>query len=75
MELKIGGIYKHFKGGTVNVLFVAKHSDNNEDLVIYQGLENNQYYARPIKSFLEQVTNEQGKVVPRFEFVSQDKNI
>ncbi len=68
------GIYKHFKGGSINVLFIAKHSDNKENLVIYQGLENKQYYARPLSSFLEQVTNEQGKVVPRFEFVSTNKN-
>jgi len=45
------GVYQHFKGGHVNVLLTAEHTEVDEVLVVYQGLNNGKYYARPIESF------------------------
>ena len=71
MNIK-SGVYKHFKGGYVSVLFVAKHSDRDEQLVVYQGLNNGKYYARPVTSFLDIVENADGEKVGRFAFADSD---
>jgi hypothetical protein len=34
-EVVIGGTYQHYKGKYYKVLGIAKHSETNEDLVIY----------------------------------------
>ncbi|MBP3581673.1 MAG: DUF1653 domain-containing protein [Clostridia bacterium] len=66
------GIYKHFKGKFVYVHFVAKHSDREESLVIYKGLNDGGYFARPVESFLEMVENKEGVVVPRFSKATEE---
>lgn len=66
------GIYKHFKGKFVYVHFVAKHSDREESLVIYKGLNDGGYFARPVESFLEMVENKEGVVVPRFSIATEE---
>jgi len=66
------GLYRHFKGGYVLVLFTAKHSDREEVEVVYKGLNNGKFYARPIESFCEIVTNEEGEKVSRFTIVKKE---
>ena len=73
MDNVTSGIYKHFKGGYVLVLFTAKHSDRDEVEVVYKGLNNGKFYARPLTYFLETVTNESGEVVPRFTIAPLDE--
>ena len=73
MDTVKSGIYKHFKGGFVLVLFVAKHSDRDEMEVVYVGLNNGKYYARPIESFNEQVQDENGNLVSRFCLAELDE--
>ena len=34
------GIYKHFKGNLYEVLFIAKNSETEEDMVVYKSLRN-----------------------------------
>ena len=68
-ELKIGGIYQHYKGNLYKVLMVAKHSETEEELVIYEALyENGGIWARPKTMFLEQVIIN-GKFLERFSLV------
>ena len=68
-ELKIGGIYRHYKGNLYKVLTVAKHSETEEELVVYEALyENGRIWARPKKMFLEQVTVN-GKLLNRFSLI------
>ena len=71
MEILTGKVYKHFKGGYVLVLGIAKHSDREENLVIYKGLGNGKLYARPIESFCEMVTDSEGNSVPRLCLASE----
>ena len=58
-ELKINGIYKHFKGDYYIVLDVAEHTETGEKLVIYRALYgDNKLYARPYDMFLSKVDRE-----------------
>ncbi len=63
------GKYRHYKGGFYWVVDVARHSETNEELVIYRCSDNLSLYARPKKMFLEDIVIE-GKSVPRFKFIS-----
>lgn len=72
MDSKKKGIYKHFKGGEVEVLFTATHSETLEEYVVYKTLYKTRtkksIWIRPLKMFLEEV-EVNGKKVPRFKFV------
>ncbi len=58
-EIKINGIYKHFKGDKYLVLDVAKHSETKEDYVIYRALYGeNLLWVRPLSMFLSGVDHE-----------------
>ncbi len=68
------GIYQHFKGMRYKVHGLVKHSETLEDLVLYEALYENslgKMWVRPKEMFLEEV-EVGGKMVPRFEFVSED---
>ena len=56
MEVKVKGIYKHFKGDMYIVEDIAEHSETGEQLVLYRGLYGTSHlYARPYDMFLEKV--------------------
>ena len=58
-EIKINGIYKHFKGDRYLVLDVAKNSETEEDYVIYRALYGeNLLWVRPLSMFLSEVDHE-----------------
>lgn len=69
------GIYKHSKKGTeYKVHFVAKHSENLEDMVVYEALYNNEmskYWVRPASMF-EDIVEVKGEKVPRFVFIKEN---
>lgn len=55
-EIKIKGIYKHYKGDFYIVEDIAYHSETEEKLVIYRALYgDNILWARPYHMFLEEV--------------------
>lgn len=45
-----GSIWQHFKGDTMKVIKIVKHSESLEDMVLYEHY--NQLWIRPITSFL-----------------------
>lgn len=69
-KLKVGGVYRHYKGTKVKVLGEALHSETMEPMVIYIHLEDGIMWVRPKKMFLETVTIE-GKKKERFKLISQ----
>ncbi len=65
------GLYKHYKGQSYQVFKVAKHSETQEELVVYQCLYGDySYWVRPKSMFLESVKID-GLLKPRFEFVGE----
>jgi len=65
------GIYRHYKAGLYRVLFLARRSETEEAMVVYQALYGERgYWVRPLGHFLEKVRVE-GREVPRFELVEE----
>ncbi len=63
------GKYQHFKGNFYQVLHIAKHSETNEDMVVYQPLYGEQaIWVRPMTMFDETIERE-GKEYKRFTYV------
>lgn len=61
-EVKIKGIYRHYKGDLYLVEDIATHSETGEKLVIYRGLyENSPLYARPMSLFLDKLDSDKAK--------------
>ena len=55
-ELKIHGIYKHFKGDYYIVEDIAKDSETKEEMVVYRRLyEDGGLWVRPKEMFLSEV--------------------
>ena len=63
-EIKIGK-YRHFKGGEYEVLCVAKHSETQEEMVVYRALYGEgEIWVRPLSMWNDTVTRE-GKTYRR----------
>ena len=57
------GIYRHFKGNRYRVLFTARHSETEEELVVYQALYGEGgYWVRPAAMWNEEVERDGNKV-------------
>ena len=58
-ELKINGVYRHFKGDYYLVCDVAIHSEDRNEYVIYRALYgDNGLYIRPKDMFLSEIDHE-----------------
>ena len=63
------GKYRHFKGNEYEVLYIAKHSETGEDMVVYRALYGEGgVWVRPASMWNETVERD-GKVFKRFERV------
>ena len=70
MELK-PGLYRHFKGNLYRLLYVAKHSETLEEMVVYQALYGEQgIWVRPASMWNEHVERD-GYCGPRFSPVEE----
>ena len=74
MELKIKGVYKHFKGDYYLVEDVATHSETKEKYVVYRGLYgDNNLYIRPYEMFISKVDeNKYPNVEQEYRFELQN---
>ncbi len=67
----INGIYRHYKGPLYKVIMIGKHSETEEDLVIYYAvLKPQDIWVRPLTMFEEDAIIE-GKTMKRFTFVEK----
>ncbi len=65
------GRYRHYKGQDYDVLGVARHSETEEEFVVYRALYGERgLWIRPASMFLEYVTVN-GQPVPRFQLVAE----
>ncbi len=73
-EIKIKGIYKHFKGDYYIIEDIAIHSETKEKYVVYRELYgNNELYIRPYDMFLSEVDYEKyPQVEQRYRFELQN---
>jgi len=64
------GLYRHYKGHEYEVLGVARHSETEEEYVVYRALYGDRgLWVRPTAMFLETVTVD-GRLCPRFQFLA-----
>ncbi len=74
MEVKIKGIYKHFKGDYYIVEDVAIHSETKEKYIVYRGLYGDgKLYIRPYDMFMSEVDRvKYPNVEQKYRFELQD---
>ncbi|WP_231870749.1 DUF1653 domain-containing protein [Marinomonas aquimarina] len=63
------GVYRHYKGAEYWVERVVRHSETDEEMVMYQALYGDYgWWVRPKTMFLESVEIE-GETIPRFDWI------
>ncbi len=74
------GIYRHYTHKLYHVLGTVIHTETNEHMILYSAIEpdlqrnpHNLCFVRPVNNFHSNV-NHEGKLVPRFEFISTMHN-
>ena len=74
------GKYRHFKGGEYELLYIARHSETDEPMVVYRALyeggetpNGDGVWVRPLSMWTEMVTRD-GKKFPRFSYVEVEED-
>lgn len=71
MESIKPGRYRHFKGKEYEVLGVARHSETDEELVVYRALYGDfGLWVRPARMWNETVERD-GKTFRRFTYIGE----
>ena len=70
MTIKTGK-YRHYKGNDYEVIGVARHSEDESQLVVYRPLYGDRgLWVRPLSMFCEEI-EVNGQRVPRFAYVGE----
>lgn len=68
-----GQYYQHFKGNVYRVLHIAKHSETQEEMVVYQAMYGEKgIWVRP-KTMFEEIIERDGKTFRRFKNISDEE--
>lgn len=63
------GRYQHFKGNEYELLYLARHSETREELVVYRALYGERgVWVRP-KAMWNEVVERGGQCVKRFTYI------
>ena len=66
------GLYRHYKGREYRVFGLARHSETEEEMVVYQALYGDfGLWVRPLAMFLETVEVD-GETLPRFALLRSE---
>jgi len=69
-EIKLGK-YRHFKGNEYEVLYIAKHSETLEEVVVYRALYGDHgIWVRPASMWNETIERD-GKTFKRFTKIEE----
>ncbi len=75
MDLPKKGRYRHFKGGEYELLYLARHSETDETMVVYRALydcgetpNGERVWVRPLNMWTETLTRD-GKTFQRFTYI------
>jgi hypothetical protein len=71
-EIKLGQVWKHYKGNDYKIIAIGKHSESGEELIGYERVNDKAVYFRPKKMFLEEVEKD-GVRQQRFALVSNSR--
>lgn len=73
--IKVGQIYKHYKGCYYEVMGFATHSETNEPMILYRRADMSEprIWARPQKMWLEKVIVDKVEVL-RFTLTTLDES-
>ena len=65
------GKYRHFKGNEYELLYIGRHSETLEPMVVYRALYGEHgIWVRPADMWTETVQRD-GKSFPRFEYIGE----
>ena len=57
-EITVGKTYKHYKGNIYRIIALAKHSETEEDMVVYQNTLKGDIWVRPKSMWNEEVNGQ-----------------
>ena len=58
-KIEIGKTYRHYKGNVYKIIALAKHSENLEDMIVYQAVEDGKTWVRPASMWNDKVINDE----------------
>lgn len=58
-EISVGKSYRHFKGNEYKIIALAKHSETEEDMIVYQSVNSGEIWVRP-KTMWNEIVDDKG---------------
>lgn len=69
---RAGQYWRHYKGKLYYIISIAKHTETEEEMVVYRDTTyNDKVWCRPMSMWKDKVIDSEGKVVDRFTHLPQ----